>query len=137
MKCRFLLPLLLLGAAPAPPVVDLLIRGGTVYPGTEAPFTGDVAVRGDRTAAVGPRLAVTARRVIDARGLIVAPGFIDPHTHMDADLASPDARTRLIAAFLLQGVTTAFIGNDGYGSPAVGGMLADAAARPVGVNYAA
>ena len=128
---------MLLGAAPAPPAVDLLIRGGTVYPGGGAPFTGDVAVGGDRIVGVGRRLAVRARRVIDARGMAVAPGFIDPHTHMGDALASPDARTRLIPAFLLQGVTTAFIGNDGGGSPEVARVLAGAAARPVGVNYAA
>ena len=132
-----LLPLLLLGAAPAPPAADLLIRVGTVFPGGAAPFVGDVAVRGDRIVAVGPHLATTARRVIDARGLAVAPGFIDPHTHMGDALASPDAATRLIPAFLLQGVTTAFIGNDGGGAVDVAGVLAGARTRPVGINYAA
>ena len=136
MRLR-LLPLLLLGAAPAPPAVDLLIRGGMVYPGDAAPFVGDVAVRGDRIVAVGPHLSVTARRVMTARGMAVAPGFIDPHTHMGEALASPDAGTRLIPAFLLQGVTTAFIGNDGGGSPDVGAVLRGAQARPVGINYAA
>ena len=137
VKRPILLIPLLLGAAPAPPVVDVLIRGGTVYPGADAPFTGDVAVRGDRIVGVGRRLTVTAARVIDARGMAVAPGFIDPHTHMGDALASPDARTRLIPAFLLQGVTTAFIGNDGGRSPEVARVLAGAAARPVGVNHAA
>ncbi|WP_425228730.1 N-acyl-D-amino-acid deacylase family protein [Sphingomonas sp.] len=132
-----LLPLLLLGAAPTAPPVDVLIRGGTVYPGSEAPFAGDVAVAGDRIVAVGPHLIVVARRVIDARGLIVAPGFIDPHTHVDAALTSPDARTRLIPAFLLQGVTTAFVGNDGNGAPGTAAVLAAASARPVGINYGA
>ena len=131
-----LLPLLLLGATP-PPDVDVLIRGGTVYPGDAAPFTGDVAVKGDRIVAVGPALTLTAARVIDARKLIVAPGFIDPHTHMGDQLASPDAATRLIPAFLLQGVTTAFVGNDGGGVPEVRALLASAQTTPVGINYAA
>jgi N-acyl-D-aspartate/D-glutamate deacylase len=125
-----------LGAAPAPPV-DLLIRGGTVYTGANPPFVGDVAISGERIRAVGPRLKLAAKRVVDARGMIVAPGFIDPHTHMGDDLASTDARTRLIPAFLMQGVTTAFIGNDGGGDPDVGRVLGRAAARPVGINYAA
>ena len=127
--------MLLLGAAPVAPI-DLLIRGGIVYPGDAAPFIGDVAVRGDRIVAVGRRLTLTARRTIDARGMIVAPGFIDPHTHVGDDLASPDAAKRLIPMFLLQGVTTAFIGNDGNGEPEVAATLARASTAPVGINYA-
>ena len=124
-----------LGAAPTPDA-DLLIKGGTVYTGDAAPFTGDVAVKGDRIVAVGPHLEVTAARTIDAGGMIVAPGFIDPHTHAGDWLASPDPKTRLIPAFLLQGVTTAFIGNDGGGSTDVAGTLATPATKPVGINFA-
>lgn len=129
--------LLTLGAAPAPPErIDLLIRGGTIYTGSAAPFVGDVAIRGDRIVAVAPKVAAQAARVIDARGMIVAPGFIDPHTHMEDELMADDARRRLVPAFLMQGVTTAFIGNDGGGSPDVAATLASAKARPVGINYA-
>ena len=124
-----------LGAAPAP--VDLLIRGGTIFTGSDAPFVGDVAVSGDRITAVGRRLSLNARRTIDARGMIVAPGFIDPHTHAGEWLASDDAQIRLIPAFLMQGVTTAFIGNDGGGSPDVAAVLGRARQKPVGINYAA
>jgi N-acyl-D-aspartate/D-glutamate deacylase len=119
-----------------PVQVDLLIRGGTVYTGTDAPFVGDVAIDGDRIRLVGRRLPLAAKRVIDARGMIVAPGFIDPHSHVGEDLASDDQRTRLIPAFLMQGVTTAFVGNDGGGDPDVARVLGGAAARPVGINYA-
>jgi N-acyl-D-aspartate/D-glutamate deacylase len=69
--------------------------------------------------------------------MIVAPGFIDPHTHMGDDLVSDDASTRLVPAFLMQGVTTAVIGNDGGGNPDVAKVLGSAATRPVGINYAA
>lgn len=124
-----------LGAAAEP--VDLLLRGGTVYTGSDAPFVGDVAIAGDRIRALGPGLSFRARRTIDARGMVVAPGFIDPHTHMGDDLAAGDARTRLIPAFLMQGVTTAFIGNDGGGDPDMAKLLGSAAIRPVGINYAA
>lgn len=120
-----------------PVQVDLLIRGGTVYTGMDAPFVGDVAIDGDRIRLVGRRLPLAAKRVVDASGMIVAPGFIDPHTHMGGDLASDDPGTRLIPAFLMQGVTTAFIGNDGGGDPDVAKVLGSAAARPVGINYAA
>ncbi|MEO7827158.1 MAG: amidohydrolase family protein, partial [Allosphingosinicella sp.] len=140
MKARYLLLIGLaapcMAAALASEPVDLLLRGGTVYTGSEAPFTGDVAISGDRIRAVGRHLPMAAKRVIDARGMIVAPGFIDPHTHMGEDLASDDPARRLVPAFLMQGVTTAFIGNDGGGEIDVAGVLARATARPVGINYA-
>ncbi|WP_448663359.1 N-acyl-D-amino-acid deacylase family protein [Sphingomonas sp. CJ20] len=128
---------LTLGAAPVPPEkVDLLIRGGTIYTGSDAPFVGDVAIRGDRIVAVAPHVDASATRTVDAKGMIVAPGFIDAHTHMGADLASDDPAKRLIPAFLMQGVTTAFIGNDGGGDPDVAATLASAVKKPVGINYA-
>ncbi len=123
--------------APSLETADLLIRGGTVYTGSDAPFTGNVAIRGDKIYAVGRSAGSRAKRIIDARGMIVAPGFIDPHTHLAHDLRSGDARTRLVPAFLMQGVTTAFIGNDGGGDPDVAAVLGSAATRPVGINYAA
>lgn len=122
-----------MGAAPVPPI-DLLIRGGTVYPGSDAPFTGDVAVKGNRIVAVGPHLAMGAARVIDAKGMIVAPGFIDPHTHVEGHLASKDAQERLVPGFLMQGVTTAVIGSDGGGSYDMTKVFAH---RQTGINYAA
>ncbi|MDQ3479649.1 MAG: amidohydrolase family protein [Pseudomonadota bacterium] len=114
-----------------------MIRGGTIYTGSDAPFDGDVAVDGDRIHAVARNARVASRRTIDARGMIVAPGFIDPHTHMASDLRSNDVGARLIPAFLLQGVTTAFIGNDGAGDPDIAAVLGSAATKPVGINYAA
>jgi N-acyl-D-aspartate/D-glutamate deacylase len=66
---------------------DLLIRYGSIVDGTGNPwFAGDVAVRGDRIAAIGRLSGATAAREIDARGLVVAPGFIDLHTHSDQGL---------------------------------------------------
>ena len=78
---------------------DLLIRGGTIVDGTGNPwFLGDVAIRGDRIIAVGALSPDTkARRVIDAKGLVVAPGFIDMHSHSDMTLledpTNPTARS--------------------------------------------
>lgn len=122
--------------ATAPIQADLLIRGGTVYPGGAAPFVGDVAVRGDRIVAVGKRLNAAAPRTLDARGLIVSPGFIDPHAHAEGWLTADDAEKRLVAPFLLQGVTTTLVGNDGFGPVDVKPLLASAGAKPVGINYA-
>src|SRR6476469_987302 len=66
---------------------DLLIRGGHIVDGTGNPwFAGDVGIRGDRVAAVGSLGDAKAVREIDARGLVVAPGFIDMHTHSDQAL---------------------------------------------------
>jgi N-acyl-D-aspartate/D-glutamate deacylase len=132
-----LLAPLLMGAAAAPERIDLIIRGGTIYTGSEAPFVGDVAVGGDRIRAVGRRLRHRAAKQIDARGMVVAPGFIDPHAHLGPQLAAEDAQVRLIPGFLMQGVTTAFIGNDGGGDPDVGAVLGSAARKAVGINYAA
>src|ERR1700677_934091 len=66
---------------------DLLIKGGAVIDGSGAPaFTGDVAIKDGKIAAVGPAIAGEAARTIDAAGRTVAPGFIDPHTHFDVQL---------------------------------------------------
>ncbi|MCC7271972.1 MAG: D-aminoacylase [Alphaproteobacteria bacterium] len=89
---------------------DLLVRGGTVHDGTgAAPRRADVAVTGDRIAAVGDLATATARSVVDATGKAVAPGFIDVHTHDDrALLSNPD-----MAMKTSQGVTTVVVGNCG------------------------
>src|SRR5499433_3231782 len=86
---------------------SLLLRGGSVIDGTGAPRHGaDVAVEGDRIAAVGPGLTGEAARVIDATGKVVAPGFIDAHSHSDLFyFACPSAESKV-----RQGVTTEVVG---------------------------
>ena len=88
----------------------LLIRNATIADGTGAPvFTADVAVEGERIAAVGELAGWQADEAIDAAGLVLAPGFIDCHTHDDrAVLAGPDMTMKVS-----QGVTTVVAGNCG------------------------
>jgi N-acyl-D-amino-acid deacylase len=88
----------------------LLLRGGRIVDGTGQPaFVADLRVRGERIAELGQSLSPEGARVIDASGSVVAPGFIDVHTHDDqALLASPEMLPKLS-----QGVTTVVVGNCG------------------------
>ena len=89
---------------------DLVIRGGTIVDGTGADrFSGDVAIDGGRLAAVGGRLE--GARVIAADGAIVAPGWVDVHTHYDGQATWDD---QLDPSFG-NGVTTLVMGNCGVG----------------------
>ena len=89
---------------------DVIIRGGKVIDGSGNPwFRADVGVRGDRVARIGDLSNFSAARVIEAGNLVVAPGFIDPHTHALGGIFDvPTADNAL-----LQGVTTLTEGNDG------------------------
>ncbi|HEX5580872.1 MAG TPA: D-aminoacylase [Gemmatimonadaceae bacterium] len=102
---------------------DLVIRGGTVFDGTGAPGREmDLAIVGGRIAQLGPRLAVTGAEELDARGLAVAPGFIDIHSHANGTMFADPA----VESVVRQGITTVVVGQDGS-SPGVGdGERADA-----------
>jgi N-acyl-D-amino-acid deacylase len=91
---------------------SLIIRGGTVVDGTAAPgYVADVAVRGDAIVAIGDLKGQIADKETDAAGLVVAPGFIDNHTHDDGYLLTNPAMLPKIS----QGVTSVVIGNCGIG----------------------
>lgn len=108
---------------PPPEHYDLIVRNGTIYDGSgSAPFTGDVAVRGDRIVAVAPRIAGDATRTIDAGGLAVAPGFINILSWANESLIEDGASEGDIR----QGVTLEVMGEGVSEGPLSEKMAADA-----------
>ena len=139
---RRILSTLILFAALLPPAidaqqttVDLLIRNGRVLDGSGSPARiTDIGIAGDRIVFIGDARArgYSGRRTIDATGLVVAPGFIDPHTHTTEDLGDPASRGNV--GYLMQGVTTVLTGNDGGGPVDVGRTLALWDSAGIGTN---
>jgi N-acyl-D-amino-acid deacylase len=113
------------------PPLDLVIRNGRVIDGTGTPArVADIGVRDGRIVSVGP-ITETAKATIDAKGLVVAPGFIDVHTHVDEIATQP-----AIPHFVRMGVTTVVAGNCGSSAADVAkAFTAIEAARPA-LNYA-
>lgn len=123
--------------SPAQQPVDLLIIGGTVVDGSGSrPRKLDVGIRGDRIVFLGnaTKAKLQAARTVDAKGLIVTPGFVDPHTHMTEYLNSPERRSGV--NYLMQGVTTVITGNDGGGPSRIAETLDRWQRAGIGVNAA-
>ena len=96
---------------------DVVIRGGRLIDGTGNPsFLADVAIQDGKIARIGNLAAVNAKRVIDARGLVVSPGFIDIHNHSDYTIITDGNAQSMIR----QGVTSMILGEGGSAAP-VGG----------------
>ena len=113
---------------------DLVIRNGTIIDGTGAPrYRGDLAITGGRVVRLerGTLRYTSATRVIDAQGLIVAPGFIDLHAHLDPLPQMPDAQSAA-----MQGVTLALGGPDGGGPWPFAPYLDSLDHKQLGINVA-
>ena len=111
----------------------ILIRGATVVDGSGGPARSvDVRIAGDRIEEIGRLMATPRDSVIDAHGLILAPGFIDTHSHHDERLDSE--RTALAA--VSQGITTIVAGQDGWFSFPLADFFARFQARPAAINVA-
>lgn len=103
---------------------DLLIRNGRIVDGSGNPwFIGDVAVKSDRIVAVGRKLSGSADRVVEAEGLVVAPGFVDIHSHSDWVLLEDGTAPSKIR----QGVTTEILGEGRSAGPSKGRLPAQTA----------
>ena len=115
---------------------DLLITGGLIYDGSGSQGQiGDIGIAEDKIVFVGAKHSeADAKQTLNAAGLIVAPGFIDPHTHADKDLVSQDPKRRANLPYLFQGVTTVAVGNDGFGSSDIAAQARTARAMGIGTN---
>lgn len=114
---------------------DIVLRGARVLDGTGNPwYAADVAIAGDRIAAIGNLADTRADLVIDASGLYVAPGFIDAHSHSGPSLANPELSAA--APLLMQGITTVFVNPDGGGAVDLNEQRRALIEARIGVNVA-
>src|SRR5579863_3334874 len=112
MKCRLFCMLLVLttSVVSAQQHFDVIIKSGKIVDGTGNPgYIGDVGIIEDKIIQIGDLSQSTADKIIDASGLIVAPGFIDVHTHIEGD----EKITPTADNFIYDGVTTVITGNCG------------------------
>ena len=117
--------------------VDYLLVGGRIVDGTgSAARRADIGIRGERIAFIGNAAAahLHATQIISAKGLIICPGLIDPHTHATAYLDNPARRNNL--NYIMQGVTTVVTGNDGGGPIDVAATLDKWQHNGIGTNVA-
>lgn len=118
------------GAHATAPVYDLLITNARIIDGSGNPwFRADVAIREGRIVRIGHIPAETANKLIDARGQILAPGFIDVHTHVESIYSLPAAEN-----FVRMGVTSLVTGNCGTSATEVGEFLGRMKDKPLAVN---
>jgi N-acyl-D-aspartate/D-glutamate deacylase len=129
----FLLFAIVLVAADPQVEADIVIKGATLHDGSGKPgVVGDLAIKGERIVAVGTFQTAGKPRIIDGKGLIAAPGFIDLHTHSDNVL--PLKATHANYNYQTQGVTTVVTGNCGSGPADVAAYFKSLEANKIGTN---
>src|SRR3982751_5670168 len=110
LTLQLIFHLLLCCATFAQESYDVIIKNGKVIDGTgNSWFYGDIAIRDGKISGVGKFADSQGKKIIDAHGLMVAPGFIDVHTHIEGD----EAKTPTADNFIYDGVTTVITGNCG------------------------
>src|SRR5690348_15912717 len=115
----------------AEPQYDLVLRNARIVDGTGAPwFRGDLATRGDTIVAIAPAIEAPAKRVIDVRDTVVAPGFIDLHTHARRGIFQVPTADN----YIRQGVTTIMEGPDGSSPVPLKPFLDKLEATPRSIN---
>ena len=116
--------------AEKPALYDLLITNARVVDGTGNPwFHADVAIKDGKIARVGHIETTTAKQTLDAQNKVLAPGFIDVHTHVEGIFNTPQAEN-----FVRMGVTSLVTGNCGSSTTNVGEFLGQFAQKPLAVN---
>ncbi len=115
------------------PAYDLVLRGGRIIDGTASPwYQADLAIKGDTIVRIAPRITEPAARVIDVTGLVVAPGFIDIHTHARRGIFEVPTADN----YVRQGVTTLIEGPDGSSPLPLAPFLAKIQAMRITPNFA-
>ncbi len=129
--------ILLFNCQPDKLSLDILIANGTILDGIDQKgYAADIGIIADTIAFIGNSkdANLEAKETIDATGYIVAPGFIDPHTHAFSDLSHPERSANL--NYLMQGVTTVITGNDGGGPVKIDSVLSSWEESCIGTNAA-
>src|SRR5215211_3187603 len=118
-------------AAAQPTSYDVVLKNGRIVDGTGSPwYRGDVAIRGDEIVRIAPSIAESAARVIDVGGQVIAPGFIDIHTHARRGIFDRPTADN----YVRQGVTTLIEGPDGGSPVPLAPFLARLDSLPKSVN---
>src|SRR5882762_9943929 len=133
MMTRYLLFLLIPFSVSAQSGYDLIIRNGKIIDGTgNSWYNADIGIKDGKIVSIQKHITATAPKTIDAKGLIVAPGFIDVHTHIEGD----EVKTPTAGNFIFDGVTTVITGNCGSSKTDIGAYLRFIDSLELSINVA-